>query len=457
MRINISLWLTALFLPVLLVSCAEEEETYTLSNNCYISDVTLGYVRRTIHTVTHEGKDSTYTVTFDGKYYPMTVDQRNLLIYNEDSLPKNTRVSAILATINAEGYVMYRPAGNSEAEWVSYSATDSIDFSTPLSLVVTSSDGTARREYTLKVNVHRQDGDEFVWKKMPSADVLQGMEQMKAVGMADRLLVLGHVDGEVRLASMVLPYGLEWTSHVVTGCEGADVASLQRLGDKLYMNTNGGQVLCSTDGQDWETVGTAPVERLIAAGSNCLYAMGQGQILRSADGRDWIPETMDAGASWLPVQDIASVCYRQTNGNDRLLLMGNRDVELFAADTATVVWGKYWNRFQMEENSGWMFFNASPDNRYLCPRLKDLSVIHYDNMLIACGGASIDGKHAALDAFYISLDNGITWKTDETLMPPSELKGTGWPIVVSVDVDSFVWLICGTEVWRGRLNRLGFE
>lgn len=457
MKTNISSWLTVFFLSVLFVSCADEEETYTLSNNCYISDVTLGYVRRAVHITTKDGKDSTYTVTFDGRYYPMTVDQRNLLIYNEDSLPQGTRVSAILATINAEGGVLYRPAGNQEAEWLSYSATDSMDFSAPLSLVVVSADGTARREYTLKVNVHQQDADDFTWKQLTASDVLQGMERMKSVCLSGRLLVLGEANGEVKLASAALPSGEEWTLQATAGCEGADVASLQLFGDRLYMNTAEGTVLSSSDGLMWETVGTAPVDRLIAGGSSYLYALGQGYILRSADGRDWMQENMDAASSWLPARDIASVCYRQSNGNERLLLMGNREPEQFTADTAAVVWSKYWNMSQTEAGGSWMFFNVSPDNRFLCPRLKGLIVFRYDNMLIACGTGSVDGRHAALDAFYVSVDNGITWKPDGVLAPPPSLKGTALPITVTVDAEAFVWLVCGTEVWRGRLNRLGFK
>lgn len=456
MRNVLSSWFVVLFLSALVVSCGEDEDTYTLSNNCYISSVTLGYTTRAVHVIKADGTDSTYSVALNGKYYPMTVDQRERLIYNEDSLPHGTRTSAILATFSCEGYVTYRPADDPSAEWIAYSSTDSIDFSTPLSVMVVSLDGTAYREYTLKVNVHQQDADDFTWKQMASADALQGMERMKAAYWNGRLLVLGEVNGGVKAAVTELTGALDWTLESTTGCEGADLATLQNLDGQLYLNRTDGTLLASGDGVAWEEVGAGPVDRLVAVGSRFLYALMQGQLYRSEDGAGWSLETLDDVPDLLPAQEIAAVCYQQTNGNERILLLGSRDAALFPADTATVVWSKTWTRYDDEGDGAWMFFNASPDNKYLCPQLKNLSVFRYDNLVIACGGASLDGKHQALDAFYVSSDNGITWKTDEVLAPPSTLKGTTEPVTVAVDANHFIWLVCGTEVWRGRLNRLGF-
>ncbi len=457
MKKIISFCLALMLLSVLIVSCAKDEEAYVLSNDCYVSGVTLGYTKRMVHVTTQDGKDSTYYVSLNGQYYPMTVDQRNLLIYNEDSLPYGTQVSAMLATVSAAGYVAYRPAGDEEAQWLSYSATDSINFSTPLSVRVVSMDGTAFREYTLKVNVHRQDADDFTWKQMPAAEVLQGMEQMKSVCWRNRLFVWGYVNGAVKVAYKELVGTQEWTLANTVGCEGADITTLQVLGDRLYMNGMDGVVMTSTDGLTWATTGPETVECLVAVGARYVYALSDGRLYRSEDGRLWQQEKLDEASSFLPVQETASVCYTMPNGDERILLMGSRDRTVHTGDTSTVVWGKYWNRSWTEDAAGWMFFNVAPDNRYVCPCLKNLTLFRYDDLLIACGGESLDGKHAALDAFYVSVDNGITWKTDDVLLPPAALKGTRKPLAVAVDDEAFIWMVCGTDVWRGRLNRLGFE
>ena len=76
------------------------------------------------------------------------------------------------------------------------------------------------------------------------------------------------------------------------------------------------------------------------------------------------------------------------------------------------------------------------------------------------------------DAIYNSI-TGIAWsKTETKFLLPQEFKGKGaYSIIVEptkdktvapADKRDFIWVIFGgngtkNEVWRGRLNRLGFE
>ena len=57
---------------------------------------------------------------------------------------------------------------------------------------------------------------------------------------------------------------------------------------------------------------------------------------------------------------------------------------------------------------------------------------------------------------FFSRDCGITWKPDYELHLPKALLGVGGPIASAVDSDKYIWIIANREVWRGRLNRLGF-
>ncbi len=458
MRKIISAWFVMLTLTMQLVSCSEDEQTYTLSNDCYISGLSLGYARRTVHTLSSKGEDSTYTVTFNGKYYPMTIDQREGRIYNADSLPRETRTSAILATISASGSVYWRSEGDIESDWISYSATDSIDFSKPVELTVVSADGTARRIYTVTVNVHRQEGSDFTWMQRADAPELAGMWSRKALVADGSLRVWGLTAGGVQLASHTLGTTADWVVESTTGCENADVNTLQRLDGHYYMSTTDGGLLSSADGVAWEPVNSPAGMRLAGAGKDLLYALNtSGELCSSADGVSWRQETLDAPTDCLPKEDIASACYAQGNGNERLLLLGNRSTSLAPADMAAVVWSKSWRENRAEATGEWMYFTPASDNRYLLPQLATPTVVRYAEMLIACGGASRDGKIPALGAFYLSYDHGITWKIHSSLMPPTELSGTTEAFALAVDEEHFVWLLCGTRVWRGRLNMLGFE
>jgi hypothetical protein len=81
----------------------------------------------------------------------------------------------------------------------------------------------------------------------------------------------------------------------------------------------------------------------------------------------------------------------------------------------------------------------------------------YDNMLMIAGGKSKDGEIDALERFYVSQDNGLTWWRLHTIIPPADLHGAEGYIASTVDGNNFIWLIARGKVYRGRLNRLGYE
>ena len=68
----------------------------------------------------------------------------------------------------------------------------------------------------------------------------------------------------------------------------------------------------------------------------------------------------------------------------------------------------------------------------------------------------MNGKRKALDAMYISHDYGITWRPDAELHMPFELYGVDGCITSTVDKNNFIWILTNAQVWRGRLNKLGF-
>ena len=441
----------------LCTACSKDEVYTGETNDCYISAVQLGYMKRAIHTTTKEGKDSTYYITFNGMYYPFTIDQRENLIYNEDSLPKGTRVSAVLATITSQGYVLYRTAGRTDEDWWAYSSSDSIDFSQPLELAVYSTDRSAIRTYTMKVNVHQQEPTDFEWKKMTTTDVFQGMEQMKAVVNQGDLYVFGLVNGMMKVAKKSSGDGKNWILTETTGSEDAVPITVQIMGGVFYMSTLQGTLLTSNDGQTWTVLDGDPVSQLVAAGGRFLYALNaEGKICRSEDGVVWIEELLDDQAAYLSSQHISSAYYIQDNGNERIMLVGSRNSLEYAQDTACVVWSKSWIGYQ-NENSDWMYYNVSPDNKFLCPQLERLTVVRYHQWLVALGGPSLNGKLSSLGTCYVSADNGITWRADYGMSIPKELQGMEEPFAVAVDDEHFMWIVCGQQVWRGRLNELGFE
>ena len=82
-----------------------------------------------------------------------------------------------------------------------------------------------------------------------------------------------------------------------------------------------------------------------------------------------------------------------------------------------------------------------------------------NDVLVAIGGRGLGTSHAkAYSQIYVSQDNGLTWSEDGRFYLPAGFNGTGEAAAMAVDNKGFIWIICGGtgEVWRGRLNRMGW-
>ncbi len=440
--------LLLLALVLLASACSEKDNVVSTSNDyCYISSVILGNVKRKVQNT---------NVTFSAVDYEMTINQRTNNIENRDSLPYGSQLSRVIATIHFDGSTLaYREKG-SNSEWTSYNATDSLDLTKPLELFLTSNDNQSSRIYTLKVNVHQQEGDSLFWKQCDNnVAELTDMTDMKAFVLNDKLFVLGQKTSGITLAerSSTEAEG-EWTETPVTDLPATtDIQTLRQYEDMLYLSTNDGSIFSSADAKGWRQEGStysAPL-KLIEKTEKYYYAISEGKILRSADASTWEEETLDTDATMLPTTDIRALSAEQANGNNRIILVGQS-----ANSDNAVVWNKMWNDSEKEENAEWIYFPITHDNNIPCPRLEYLNLLSYDGKCIAFGGASIDNSKKALETMYVSQDYGITWRPDKEHRMPVELKGIEGCITSTVDENYFIWIITNAQVWRGRLNRLGF-
>ena len=440
--------LLLLALVILASSCSEKDNVVSTSNDyCYISSVILGNVKRKVQNT---------NVTFSAVDYEMTINQRTNNIENRDSLPYGSQLSRVIATIHFDGSTLaYREKG-SNSEWTSYNATDSLDLTKPLELFLTSNDNQSSRIYTLKVNVHQQEGDSLFWKQCDNnVAELTDMTDMKAFVLNNKLFVLGQKASGITLAerSSTEAEG-EWTETPVTDLPATtDIQTLRQYEDMLYLSTSDGSIFSSADAKGWRQEGStysAPL-KLVEKTEKYYYAISEGKILRSADASTWEEETLDTDATMLPTTDIRALSVEQANGNNRIILVGQSE----NSDNA-VVWNKMWNDSEQEENAEWIYFPITHDNNIPCPRLEYLNLLSYDGKCIAFGGASIDNSKKALETMYVSQDYGITWRPDKEHRMPVELKGIEGCITSTVDENYFIWIITNAQVWRGRLNRLGF-
>ena len=464
-------WLLALLiLPFWVSSCSTDSDVAVSNDYCYIKSVTLGTVKREL---------KTSSTSFQGNTYAMTINHRNNTIENRDSLPYGSLLSAVLATITFDGSMIEYRVKNSNSEWTAYNSTDSLNLTDTLELHLYSNDGQSSRTYHFWVNVHQQEGDSLSWKQC-EADVeeLKSLTDMKAFVLNNKLMVIGIKNGTDTV--LVERSGLEaqgiWGTANDEGQpikfpSVADLQTLRQHNDTLFISTGNGEVFYSIDAKKWKKTATthsAPLT-LIEKTDKYFYAISEGKIWRhsvdteNTEEYEWKEDKLESKAQTdsLPGDSIKALIMKQDNGSIRMVMLGQRDAEDVNDKEKynhCFVWYKMWNEGWKthEEDAEWIYFPISPDNSIPCPRLNYLNLLPYDGKCIVFGGPSQDGTRKALDAIYVSLDYGITWRIGTELYPPTELNGIDGCITAVVDNNNFIWIITNSQVWRGRLNRLGF-
>lgn len=455
MKKNFLRFLVGTVAAILSVSCADEV-TYETSSDCSITKFTLGSIKRTMHTTDSDGEDSTYTITYSGSYYPMTIDQVNMKIYNQDSLPYGSSVKSVLATITAYGQVAYRETGiegGIVSDWKVYSSSDSIDFSNPVIFRVVSNDGKGEKDYDVQVNVAQQEEKAIYWHEEAASD-LENMVLIQAIAWKDSLLVLSKdQQNEIIKATRYIGPDIQaetsWKKSPTYGCTHANIRTLQLADGKLYLSTEAGQLLVSENGSVWEENHQAtPIDLLAGSDGQNLYALIGKSLHRSSDeGKSWEKEILDVADSYLPTEDIASVSYIQSNQIKRLLIAGSRSPVTYPDDTHATIFGKITGT---DNGNTWMHYTTDSYNHYTLPQLENLHLVRMTDLLIAFGGTVQSSVQRPFKSLYVSTDNGITWKPDyNDIKAPEDLIPLTDCFSGCSDEQGRFWLLCGSQVWKG--------
>lgn len=429
-----------------LTTACNTDNTYDVetSAECIVTGATLGTLPRTMHTLSSTGEDSTYTVNVSGSYYPLYIDQVENRIYNGDSLPVGTDVTRVtfqrFATVGTAA-IRSLVSGTD----TTFSATDSTDFSRERLVTIYSSDGTARREYRISINVHREEADSFRWARpVATNEFLPWLTYMRAAVKDGYLYIFAREREQKVLLKAPTADPSAMTRTPLSGRDAPDPSTIVAMGGSFYGLLNGAPAR-TEDGIMWMPLNTTfRPDALVAAGSRTLYALSDGQLYASADGISWTEEELDEPDRFPTEQFAWAVIPSRTDPTfEDVLLVGRRDGEV-------VVWKRNID-LTGGEQFAWNYYPTMADNPYNCPQLTDASLVAYDEGAVLCG-LDADGNVAPL---YMSRDGGRTWKDDDVPRPDAAKPVT---LAVTTDTDNYIWIVCaGTgEVWRGRFNRLGW-
>lgn len=453
--------LTALFI-LSLCSCLESnEEEVEYEDDTAITAFSLGTLNRYLHTLSKSKTDSIYKVSVTGSSYKFYIDQTTREIYNPDSLPYGTDAAHVICTISSKnsGRVVVKSMTSDSLTY--YNSSDSLDFTSPRTVYVYSNSGKVRREYTIRVNVHQEEADSFNWKAMSNQTEIASLQAMRGMSAGGRLLLFGNNGDNTVLYSTAQSDGNTWTRLSQTFSAEA-YKNVVRKNGVLYMK-DGNRLLSSTDGSQWTALREIDMRQLVAASTVALYAIdNDGKLVSSDDeGATWKAETLDDDQLLLPSQDVNYTCVasKTNEKTDYLVLVGSRDVNTYPADAYAELWGKVEEYAPGAAAHSWSYYNLNDEKINRLPRLSNLTVFSYVDVLIALGGDGIGAcTEKGFKQLYVSHDGGINWKKSDFFPLPEGLTSSNTSFAAFADENNYLWIVCGNsgQVWRGRMNKYGW-
>lgn len=449
------------FTTLSLFSCLDDDSTSIVTyDDTAVSSASFGTLVRVVNTKTKDGlKDSTYNSSFTGTYYPIHIDQLKHTIYNVDSLPKGTKMDKLLLNISTKnsGIAALKSIKSDSVRF--FSATDSLDFSQPRTLIVYSNSGAYLRKYEVNFVAHKEEADVFTWSKVATCDVFKNADDVKCALLGNSIIALTKKDGASELYSSSISDGKSWTS-VASPAALSDKASMISANGKLLILDN--ETLYSCDeSYSWSDLSAAGMASLVGICNNELFAINTAnEMCMSTDmGANWTKDAADASVSFMPSNSISSVSAATKSNNEvaRIVMVGNRDTDIFTTDSTAVVWSKIVEATP-EKDMPWGYQEFVSQNRFKLPNMDNLSITPYHEGIIAIGGASHGKKPVnAYEKMYYSIDNGLSWQKDSRFSMPENFSATSATIIT--DADNFLWIIAtgSGDVWKGRLSQLGWE
>lgn len=440
-----------LFMSIAISSCLSSDDNYDFSSDA------------TVHAF---GLD-----TIHGKHYKFTIDQLNREIYNEDSLPvgADTLIDSILIdTFYVTGYITSGTVTDTLFNINNYQNLTGATTVEGLKFKIYAADGTTKRDYTLRINIHQQEPDSLQWTNMtdriagfPAASIAN---RQKAITFGNHLLVYVQNGNELTAYRTSTKIFDSWEKISVQGLPALDqmpafvksssstVVPMTESEEMLYASTGDGNVYSSADGISWNKAEN------LSDNVKTLICSFQGQLIGilNNEGTSYLVTAQQGNTAWtaidnntptvpngFPTENIYSAEFQTANLLDEIMIVGK------TSDEKIIPWAY----------DGYNWAKMDPGTSYDSYCLTS-TVGYYPSIIYYGGQFYMTGER--LQNFYSS-QTGLAWyKTERMFLLPQEVSLRG-NYSLTVDSDNFIWIVIGqsgdapNEVWRGRLNRLGFK
>lgn len=408
------------------------------------------------------------------KSVKFTIDQVNSKIFNLDSLPYGTALdtaACIITYSNSTAVYVNKVRPQATGDTIYWQGTDSIyiNFSKPVSFEVTSVDQLTAKTYHVQVNIHQVNPDSLVWSSYNNQILNQTIAEQK---------VVSHTYGNEKgyfmysrpneaLNNIKLHYSNasdmnHWEELTLRGlpADGIILTQITEFNNKLYATSYSGVLYASTDGQNWAIAenGSPSVKYLLGTIKNSeRYPLSiLSTIINHEGGLRFA--AMNENSEWkigdkvpegFPVTGFANCSYYNMY-NEYVMIAAGRDKNNQLLNTTwSTMNGETWALLTKENVN----YSAK----------EGAMLAQYDDKFFLIGG--IDKSNAGTKEIYCSIDHGLTWTIQDSLVVfPEQFTGRGFSSII-VDEDNYINLFGGktsgdsndlNEIWRGRINRLGF-
>lgn len=363
--------------------------------------------------------DDSVLVNLDTIFF--SIDQKNAMIFNADSLPFGTKTSRLIpkitySTVSVAELTYKRENGTDSVVDYLKNSTDSINFATgDVKFRLVSYDGATERTYTIRVNVHQLKPDSLYWdeaavRKLPSS--LTNPTEQKTVEMNGKFYCLTSEAGEYCLACAENP-AEDWTystpefnftPNVSTLASNASTMFILADNGDLYTSTDAGATWTST-GENWTNVIGGYNERLLGLKSS---AEKYYHVTYPAT---YVVET-DAD---FPVEGFSNPVTFTADWSltPQLYITGGKTASASLSDATWGYDGSSWYKISKEPMPVALYGTTIVPFQYFIVNSSDWTVDSYP-ILLAMGGKNADGE--STKSIYMSYNQGLNWKKCGQLM-----------------------------------------
>ena len=424
----LSLAALSIVLGGVVVSCNSD-------NDSGYYDIDTGYTPETMYSSTavtafNLKADSKVLANLDSVFF--TIDLEGQRIFNADSMPLGTDVRKLVPVIGTDGsskiMVNYTDTLG-VAQEIEYNSTtpDTICFTEPVKVTVTSLNETYSRSYTITVNVHKQQPDSLCWgdvaySKLPTIASTKDAVTVEKAGMTYCYSTNG-TSYQRAYTTDPATVAAGWTTEAVTFGFTPQLSTMTATDGDFYVLADNGNLWHSADGLSWQSTGQtwtwiyggyeARVVGVASDGAGAYkhvtYPQPQGYV-----SRDLSADFPVGGTS--PMLTFTSQWSMASQG----IIAGGH-----AADgtLSSAVWGydgQQWSKFSD------MADGAALDKMVLFPYFTFRTnttnwTVTEQSTIFAMGGR--DGAGTLSRIVYVSRDLGVNWhKADSLMQMPEQLE-----------------------------------